>query len=111
MARIEMSKQTLVRNLARFDIDTDDIYENYTGRGMSRPCLGYQGAGPTAFALALAITVSESEYGSADTDLDTVSEALMDLGEPRRDQLGLGTIAYWPAIALVDDEVNEEEQD
>jgi hypothetical protein len=103
-------------------IVTAEIHENYTGRGMTRPCVGVvvQSAADLlalgasiAYVLGSGVPVPDSEgtdywiAGQEDT-LEAVDDAINPLHHAEIDNLGRDLIVYWPGV--IADQPTEETQ-
>ncbi|ASU00786.2 hypothetical protein NTR1_19 [Nocardia phage NTR1] len=93
---------SVIDTMFDFDIDSDDIRTDYSGRSMyGRTCLGYTGSDVVLFTFRLAVLLAREEMEDGDDpDLYTVEEKLHDLGEPRADSMGRGAIFYWPGVTV-----------
>lgn len=80
-------------------IPDHEIRWAYSGRAMyDQTCLGYTGTGKLP---ALTLLLAASIAAGGDTcDLGAALDALDRLGEHRTDDLGLGTITYWPNVRI-----------
>ena len=74
-----------------------NIRTDYSGRGMwGIECLGYTGPEAVLFAFDLANLIAERDV--VEPDIDDVRQALVDLGDPKSDDIGTGTVWYWPTV-------------
>ena len=88
--------------VSELDENYDDVIRSdYSGRGMyDDTCLGYTGEFPTRFALLRANAIGTDGSSVVALNVDELLDQLTDLGEPRTDSLGLGTITYWPSVRI-----------
>lgn len=97
-------------NITRDDIETaygwaafdpnEDVRTDYSGRGMfGRTCLAFTGDDPTTFIVAVISAALVREDGDTITCWDVV-DALGGIGDTRTDDMGLGTVTYWPDLAV-----------
>lgn len=91
-------------------IVTAEIHENYTGRGMTRPCVGVvvqSVADLLALGASIAYTIGsqvpmpEQEgadywYGGQEDTLEAVDDAIGPLHRAQIDDMGRDLIVYWP---------------
>jgi hypothetical protein len=97
----QYNKETadIVRN---FCLDEGyEFYPDYSGRGMyGRKCIGISHKDTTAEVITrLAAYLLESVNDDA---IENAAAILRSLKDARQDNLGLGTITYWPNIEAED---------
>lgn len=109
---IELTTEELETLAERLDIQdgiAGELRTDYSGRGMyGKECLGYVGEDPVAATLELARIMAYQEDPDIDASEVTfddvmvmLRDALMLLGEPRQDSMGLDVIHYWPKVRVV----------
>ena len=79
----------------------DEIRSDYSGRGMwGDECIAYTGPEPMLFAFDMARVIAGQQPGSDETSVEDVRQVLVDLDGPVTDQLGRGTVWYWPQVTV-----------
>lgn len=91
--------------------DADLNVRSYSGRGMyGRKCLGVSCDSESYKDMMEAILDGVAQAASQDnwSVVDDVKEAMRNL---QQDNLGMGTIVYWPRVEYAEGEDDEEEEE
>lgn len=106
MSDITISRKHFVEAMERAEIDTDDLRENYSGRGMyGATCPGitlYGYAQLGVFLVELTGVLAEEAASDESDPWDVLDPARELARRTATDQMGHGIIAYWPCVTLTD---------